>query len=74
MHQGWVYVVRIMDLDSRRIVGLAIDSHIENALVEHALHRALPECCPRPLRCYTLLTEAVSIQAGIIPPCYTQVR
>jgi putative transposase len=44
--QGWVYVAGVMDLYSRRIVGLAIDSHMESSLVERALQMALSERCP----------------------------
>jgi len=37
-----------MDLYSRKIVGLAIDHHMETELVERALRMALTERCPAP--------------------------
>lgn len=46
--EGWVYVAGIMDLYSRRIVGLAIDTHMESSLVERALWMALTERSPEP--------------------------
>lgn len=45
---GWVYVAGIMDLYSRRIVGLAIDTHMESSLVERALLMAVMERSPEP--------------------------
>lgn len=38
--QGWVYVAAILDLYSRRIVGWAVSSHINTALVLAALEMA----------------------------------
>lgn len=46
--QGWAYVAGVMDLFSRRIVGLAIDTHMETSLVERALLMALTERNPQP--------------------------
>lgn len=46
--KGWVYMAGIMDLYSRRIVGLAIDTHMETSLVERALLMALTEQNPEP--------------------------
>jgi len=46
--KGWVYMAGVMDLYSRRIVGLAIDTHMETSLVERALLMALAERNPKP--------------------------
>ena len=46
--EGWIYAAAILDLYSRRIVGLAVDHHMETELVERALHMALTERCPSP--------------------------
>lgn len=46
--QGWLYVAAIMDLCSRKIVGLALDTHMQVDLVERALHMALTERQPEP--------------------------
>jgi len=39
--EGWLYVAAVMDLWSRRIVGLAQAEHMETRLVEQALEQAL---------------------------------
>ena len=46
--EGWLYTAGIMDLYSRKIVGLAFDTHMETDLVERALHMALTERRPPP--------------------------
>ncbi len=46
--EGWVYAAGIMDVYSRKIVGLALDTHMETDLVERALHMALTERRPPP--------------------------
>lgn len=38
---GWLYLATVMDLFSRRIVGWAMDDHMETSLVENALRMAL---------------------------------
>ena len=44
--EGWVYCAMILDLFSRKIVGLAIDSHMTAELVLRALKQALTHRCP----------------------------
>ena len=39
--KGWAYLALLMDLYSRRIVGWAIDSHMQEALVLRALRHAM---------------------------------
>jgi putative transposase len=38
--EGWLYVAGVLDLYSRKIVGLAMDSHMRSELVERALTTA----------------------------------
>ncbi|CAN5431168.1 hypothetical protein BH10PSE19_BH10PSE19_21940 [soil metagenome] len=38
--EGWLYVVAVLDLFSRRIVGWAIDSHMKESLVSNAMYMA----------------------------------
>lgn len=38
--EGWLYVAGVLDLYSRKIVGLAMDSHMRSELVERALTSA----------------------------------
>jgi transposase InsO family protein len=40
-HVGWLYVAAILDLFSRRVVGLAMSEHIDRQLVLAALDEAL---------------------------------
>lgn len=44
--EGWLYVAGIMDLYSRKVVGLAMDTHLESELVQRALQMALTERQP----------------------------
>lgn len=44
--EGWLYVAGILDLCSRKLVGLAMDTHMESDLVQRALHMALTERQP----------------------------
>ncbi len=46
--QGWLYVVAMLDLYSRRVVGWAMGERLDTALVLAALHRALRKRRPRP--------------------------
>jgi len=39
--EGWLYLAVVLDLYSRRVVGWAMDSHLETPLVLAALHLAL---------------------------------
>ena len=41
-----LYVADILDLCSRKLVGLAMDTHMESDLVQRALHMALTERQP----------------------------
>jgi putative transposase len=45
--EGWLYLATVMDLFSRRIVGWAMDDHMERSLVEQALRMALFRRRPR---------------------------
>jgi putative transposase len=44
--EGWLYLSSIEDLFSRRIVGWAMDAHMETSLVLRALDMALSQRCP----------------------------
>jgi transposase InsO family protein len=46
--EGWLYLVAVQDIYSRRIVGWAIDSHMRAELVTDALHMALARRRPAP--------------------------
>jgi putative transposase len=47
-HQGWLYLAGIMDLCSRKLVGLTMDTHMESELVQRALRMALVQRQPEP--------------------------
>jgi transposase InsO family protein len=44
--QGWLYLAAILDLFSRRVVGLAMSEHIDRALVLEALRNAIGRRVP----------------------------
>jgi putative transposase len=44
--EGWLYLAAILDLFSRRVVGLAMSSHIDRALVLEALRNAVGRRLP----------------------------
>ncbi len=44
--EGWLYLVLVLDVFSRKIVGWAMDTHMESALVEQALRMALSQRQP----------------------------
>jgi putative transposase len=46
--QGWLYLVAVQDLFSRRIVGWAMDDHMRTELVLDALNMALAQRRPDP--------------------------
>jgi putative transposase len=46
--EGWLYLVAVQDVYSRRIVGWAIDSHMRTELVTDALQMALARRRPAP--------------------------
>jgi len=46
--EGWLYAAGIIDLHSRKIIGLALDTHMTGDLTERALHMALTERRPEP--------------------------
>ena len=46
--EGWLYLVAVQDLYSRRIVGWAMDSHMHTELVTDALQMALAHRRPAP--------------------------
>jgi transposase InsO family protein len=45
--EGWLYLAVLLDLFSRRVVGYALSEHIDTALVQEALQRALALRQPR---------------------------
>ena len=47
-HQGWLYLAGVMDLFSRRMVGIAMGDHMTTDLVEAALHMAAVDRQPDP--------------------------
>jgi putative transposase len=46
--EGWLYLVAVQDVFSRRIVGWAMDSHMRTELVTDALQMALAQRRPEP--------------------------
>jgi transposase InsO family protein len=44
--EGWLYVAAVLDRWSRRVIGLAMDGHMESTLVGAALHQALHQRQP----------------------------
>ena len=46
--EGWLYLAAILDLFSRRIVGWAMDEHMEASLVQQAWSMAVSQRCPSP--------------------------
>ena len=44
--EGWLYLSVLLDLYSRKVVGWAMSSHIDTALVQHALEMALGRRLP----------------------------
>jgi putative transposase len=47
-HEGWLYLAGVMDLYSRRIVGMAMADHMTTDLVDAALNMAVVERDPQP--------------------------
>jgi putative transposase len=46
--EGWLYLVAVQDVFSRRIVGWAMDNHMRTELVQDALQMALAQRRPAP--------------------------
>ncbi len=46
--EGWLYVAAVMDLYSRRIVGLSMNERMTTSLVRNALEQALIHRKPQP--------------------------
>jgi len=44
--EGWLYLAAVLDLFSRRVVGWAMDEHLEASLVQQAWHMAVVQRCP----------------------------
>jgi putative transposase len=44
--EGWLYLAVVLDLFSRRVVGWAMDEHMETSLVQQAWTMALSQRCP----------------------------
>jgi transposase InsO family protein len=44
--EGWLYLAAVLDLFSRRVVGWAMDEHMEASLVQQAWHMAVVQRCP----------------------------
>lgn len=44
--EGWLYLALVLDVFSRKIVGWAMETHLESALVEQALRMALSQRQP----------------------------
>lgn len=44
--EGWLYLAAILDLFSRRVVGWAMDEHMETSLVQQAWNMAVSQRCP----------------------------
>jgi putative transposase len=44
--EGWLYLAAVLDLFSRRVVGWAMDEHMEASLAQQAWHMAVTQRCP----------------------------
>lgn len=44
--EGWLYLAAILDLFSRRVVGWAMDEHMETSLAQQAWNMAVSQRCP----------------------------
>src|SRR6266508_3699385 len=44
--EGWLYLAAVLDLFSRRVVGWAMDEHMEASLVQQAWNMAVLQRCP----------------------------
>lgn len=44
--EGWLYLAAVLDLFSRRVVGWAMDEHMQASLVQQAWHMAVVQRCP----------------------------
>jgi putative transposase len=44
--EGWLYLAAVLDLFSRRVVGWAMDEHMEASLVQQAWHMAIAQRYP----------------------------
>jgi transposase InsO family protein len=44
--EGWLYLAAVLDIYSRRVVGWAMDKHMEQELVASALQMATTQCRP----------------------------
>lgn len=44
--EGWLYLASVLDLFSRRVVGWAMDEHMEASLVQQAWHMAVSQRSP----------------------------
>ena len=44
--EGWLYLAAVLDLFSRRVVGWAMDEHMEASLVQQAWHMAVAQRYP----------------------------
>lgn len=44
--EGWLYLASVLDLYSRRVVGWAMDKHMEASLVQNAWHMAISQRNP----------------------------
>ncbi len=46
--EGWLYLAVILDLFSRKVVGWAMDAHMDASLVQQAWHMAVSQRSPSP--------------------------
>ena len=46
--EGWLYLAALMDLKSRKIVGWALEDHMDTSLIEKTLEQAFQRCQPPP--------------------------
>lgn len=46
--EGWLYLASVLDLYSRRVVGWAMEEHMEASLVQQAWNMAVLQRCPSP--------------------------
>ena len=49
--EGWLYLAVVLDLYARRVVGWAVQPHLQTELALEALQLALGHACPPPVWC-----------------------
>ena len=66
--EGWLYLAVVLDLYARRVVGWAVQPHLQTELALEALQLALGHACPPPVWC-TIPIGAASMPPRLISVC-----